>query len=634
MSQPRAVVVPFGVPAEARGLGLGLAAVVHAFAQIDGSGVAIAQLHARRNEEPAGAAPSPVEAFVPPAAWKDIAARGDGPNGVELVLTGAFEPPVDGHGTIQLLAFGAADGQMRAQVEAPLDGAHAGASLVGAIEQLWSSLGGDIGSLGALRELEWDSLESVLRAERCALHDPLRRGPHDRLAAMLHFGRAIGDAPLARYPVERLAALAMDTASGAVLEPKLASAAARALERAVDDAPCHVELMEALAALQLHLGHPRDAERRLNAALAIAPKRTRLHALLAQALRAQSQFDAALASLRVASALGDDPNLAAERGLVLAARGDLEGAAVAWREALSKSPVHPTAFVRLGSLAVRAHDAVVVQSLVDAALVTLGAHPDVLRCAIQLALATESEGIARAARIARLCARVLEVVPDDVWTGLALAKSLLVLGDPSRAHARLVEIERIAPDSAPAAEAQLVRLAIRDAGAELELRAVARAARIASPDDLADVAVRARRLATSYGGWLGWFALAVAERRRGRAAAARRALHVALEVAPGATAVHIELTDVLISLGDSKRALEHARLALSLEGDTPRGLVALGRAHAAAGSTDEARDAATRALVLEADNGLAQELLDRLPGDRSARTWGQKLVASLLRRKK
>jgi tetratricopeptide (TPR) repeat protein len=426
----------------------------------------------------------------------------------------------------------------------------------------------------------------------------------------------------------------MDTASGAVLEPKLASAAARALERAVDDAPCHVELMEALAALQLRLGHPRDAERRLNAALAIAPKRMRLHALLAQALREQSQFDAALAALRAASALGDDPNLAAERGLVLAACGDLDGAAVAWREALSKSPVHPTAFVRLGSLAVRAHDAVAVQSLVDGALVTAGAHPDVLRCAIQLALATESEGIARAARIARLCGRVLEVVPDDVWTGVALAKSLLVLGDPSRAHARLAEIERIAPESAPAAEAQLVRLAIRDAGAELELRAVARAARIASPDELAEVAVRARRLATLHGGWLGWFALAVAERRRGRAAAARGALHVALEVAPGASGVHIELTDVLISLGDPKGALEHARRALLLEGETPRGLVALGRAQAAAGRTEEARDAATRALALEAANDLAQELLERLSGDTAARTWGQKLRASLLRRKK
>jgi tetratricopeptide (TPR) repeat protein len=360
----------------------------------------------------------------------------------------------------------------------------------------------------------------------------------------------------------------------------------------------------------------------------------RLHALLAQALRAQSQFAAALEALRAASALGNDPNLAAERGLVLAARGDLDGAAGAWREALASSPVHPTAFVRLGVLAMRAHDAVAVQSLVDAALVTAGAHPEVLRCAIQLALATESDGIPRAARIARLCGRILEVVPDDAWTGLALARSLLTLGDPHGAHARFLEIERVAPESAPAAEAQLGRLSIRDSGAELELRAVARAVQIASSNELVEVAVRARRLATLHGGWLGWFALAVAERRRGRYAAARGALRIALEVAPGATAVHIELTDVLIALGDPKGALEHARRAISLEGDTPRGLVALGRAHAAGGRTDEAREAATCALALENDNRLARELLEGLPRDRAARTWGQKLRGSLLRRKK
>ena len=55
---------------------------------------------------------------------------------------------------------------MRAKVDASLDGTRTGASLVGALEQLWSGLGGDLGALGGLRELEWDSLESVLRAER------------------------------------------------------------------------------------------------------------------------------------------------------------------------------------------------------------------------------------------------------------------------------------------------------------------------------------------------------------------------------------------------------------------------------------------------------------------------------------
>ena len=113
-----------------------------------------------------------------------------------------------------MLAFDSRDGRTCARVDAPIDDVRAGATLVGAFEQLWSGLGGEIGALQGLRELGWESLESVLRAERCALHDPSRGGPHDRLAAMLHFGRAIEDAPAARYPAERLAWIALETAQG------------------------------------------------------------------------------------------------------------------------------------------------------------------------------------------------------------------------------------------------------------------------------------------------------------------------------------------------------------------------------------------------------------------------------------
>ena len=85
MASPRAVVIPFGVPDDGRGLGLGLAALVHSFAQIDGESVALAQLLARKQqpsdhddegEEPAvpdeQSEPAPVEAFVPPHAWRDL----------------------------------------------------------------------------------------------------------------------------------------------------------------------------------------------------------------------------------------------------------------------------------------------------------------------------------------------------------------------------------------------------------------------------------------------------------------------------------------------------------------------------------------------------------------------------------
>jgi tetratricopeptide (TPR) repeat protein len=632
MSPPRAVVIPFGVPNEGRGLGLGLAALVHTFVQVEGGGVAIAQLHARRNEEPGDSVPAPVEAFVPPAAWKDIATRGDAPAGVGVVLTGAFEPPLEGHGTIQLLVFDARDGRTRARVDVPLDDTCAGASLVRALEQIWTGLGGEIGALGGLRDLDWESLESVLRAERCALHDPLRGGPHDRLAAMLHLGRAIEDAPLARYPVERLAALALETAAGPALDGKLAAAAARALERAVEDAPSHVELVEALAALLLRLGRARDAERRLNAAIALSAKRARLYALLSQALRAQGNLDAALTTLNAgAQEAGSDPLLGSERGLVLAARGDLQGAEVEWRQALASDPVHPAAFGSMAALALRGRDATTAQWLVDAALASPRAHPDVLRRAVQLVLATEGEGIARASRVARLCTRLLEATPSDPWAVLALAKSLVTLGEGAAARTHLAEIERMAPRSAPAAEAQIVKLAIDDSSADLEVQSVLRAAHVARPEDLDDIAARARRVATLHGSWLGWLAAAVAERRRGRLVAARGALDVALESAPGAPPLHSELVEVLLSLDDAQAAVSHAQSVLSLEGESSRGLLVLGRALSAAGRTGDARDAVRKALVLDPENASARELEERWrrSEQQPPSGWGAKLRAML-----
>jgi tetratricopeptide (TPR) repeat protein len=65
-------------------------------------------------------------------------------------------------------------------------------------------------------------------------------------------------------------------------------------------------------------------------------------------------------------------------------------------------------------------------------------------------------------------------------------------------------------------------------------------------------------------------AAAVAERRRGRWAAARGALEVALEMAPGAVVAHIELAEALLELDDAAGALEHAERAVALEGESPR----------------------------------------------------------------
>src|SRR4029079_18397568 len=174
-----------------------------------------------------------------PRAWKDLTRASSEPSGVSFVVTGAFDPPTDGRGLIQLLVFEPKDGRTRAKVEAQVDGENAGRALLAALDELWSQLDGELGTMRDIGDLSWEALESVLRAERCALHDPLRGGPHDRLAAMVHLRRAIGDAPDARYPATRLAALALEVAVSSPSDPKLADAALRALIRATHDAPAN-----------------------------------------------------------------------------------------------------------------------------------------------------------------------------------------------------------------------------------------------------------------------------------------------------------------------------------------------------------------------------------------------------------
>ena len=616
MADPRAIVIPFGVPAEGRGLGLGLAALVHAFVQVDGDGVGLARLQSEGATAPRSDPPGPVEAFVAPSAWLDIAGGSDSPRNVSLVLTGAFEPPTEGQGTIKLLVFDARSGKTKATLEAPVDEAAAGATLVGAFEQLWSRVGGDIGALQGLRELGWDALQSVLMAERCALLDPVKGARHDQLAAMLHLGRAIADAPLARYPAARLAAIALETAATRELDPKLASAAARALQRAAADAPTQVELPEGLAALFLRLGSADDARRWAQAAVSIAPHRPNPHALMARALRAGHDTEGALRALQQGlSAAGESATLQAEQGEIFAERGERDAAVASWRAALASEPLQPAAFEGLASHALRSNDLAIAQWLVDAALAVPSTHPDVTRWAVRLALGSETEGLARASRLATLCTRVLEHSPNDVEASLVLARSLAVLGQKPRARSILTHIERTAPTSLAAAEAQVTRLGLDDERARVELDSVLRAAAGAPPASLADVAARARRLATHHGSWQGWLAAGVAERRRGRLAAARGALEAALETAQGAAAVHAELVEVLVSLGEAAAAVHHAERALALEGESPRAFAALARTLAAAGRHAHARAVVSRGLqVHPRDERLVALLLAQTEG--------------------
>jgi tetratricopeptide (TPR) repeat protein len=640
MPSPRAVVIPFGVPDDGRGLGLGLAALVHSFAQIDGESVALAQLLARKparepaprgangdeddgDDEPpprsgAGEA-SPVEAFVPPQAWKDLTGSSNAPPEVSFVVTGAFEPPTDGRGLIQLLVFDTKNGRTRARVEALVDGESAGKNLAAAFDEVFSQLGGEVGTVRDIGDLSWEALESVLRAERCVLHDPLRGGPHDRLAALVHLGRAIGDAPEGRFPAMRLASLALDVAvGGSPMDVKLVEAARRALVRATEDAPNNADLLEALAALSLRLGDAEGAEERARAALSIEPGRARVYALLSEARRSRGDLEDALAAIEAGLLHGaDDPLLNTERGIVLAERGNVEQAERAWRMVLDLRPLYPPAFTNLASAVSDRKDLVAAAQLIDEALRHGAAHPDVLRRAIQLSLATEPEGIARAARVSTLARALVERSPNDAWARLVLARALALGGDRSAAIARLSEVETLAAHTSFGAEAQRGRLALEDPQVSLEIDSVLRAAYNAAELDLETIASRAKSLATTHTAWHAWFAVGIAERRRERWRAARDAFLEAIRIAPGCTPAHMEVVAAHVALSDPDAAILHARRACELEGESARSLSVLATALLAAGKREEAASAVDRALALDATDVANRALAERIRSGRA-----------------
>jgi tetratricopeptide (TPR) repeat protein len=626
MASPRAVVIPFGVPDDGRGLGLGLAALVHSSAQIEGESVALAQLLARKpasdDDEVLALGesnePSPVEAFVPPHAWRDLTGSSAAPPDVTFVVTGAFEPPTEGRGLIQLLVFDTKDGRTHAKVEAPVDDKSAGKTLIAAFDKVFTQMGGELGNVREIDDLPWEALESVLRAERCALHDPLRGGPHDRLAAMVHLGRAIGDAPECRFPAARLAALALDVAVGGPSDAKLAEAALRALTRATCDAPNNADLIEALAALNLRLGNAEAAEAHARKALGIEPDRPRIYALLSEARRSRGDLEGALAAIEDGLLHGaSDPLLNTERGIVLAERGNLEQAERAWRMVLDSKPLYPPAFTNLASVVMERKDALDAAQLVDDALRYGAAHPDVLRRAIQLSLAAEPEGIARASRIAKLATALVERAPNDAWARLVLARALAVTGNRTAAVRRLVEIDELAHNTSFAAEAQRGRLALEDPQASLEIDSVLRAAYQAAIEDLDTIAARASSLARAHNAWHAWFALGIAERRRERWRAARNAFAEAIRIAPGCTPAHMEIVAAYVALGDSEPALQHARRACELEGESARTLAVLATALLAAGKREEATSAIDRALELDATDEANRALAERIRAGRA-----------------
>jgi tetratricopeptide (TPR) repeat protein len=235
-------------------------------------------------------------------------------------------------------------------------------------------------------------------------------------------------------------------------------------------------------------------------------------------------------------------------------------------------------------------DVTTMQSLVDHAL----AHrphpqPDMLRHALELAVLAEPEGVARASRMATLARAILEIVPGEAWAELALARALAQMGDVRAATDRLLHLELDARGTLAAAEAQRARLALSNPAAATEVDAVVRAADHAPVDALEAVAQRARRLAAAHAVWTAYLAAGIAERRRNRPLAARADLLLGLQAAPGASPIYAELARVSVAMGKPDEALEHAARARSLEGDSPRTIVASIEALVAAGRPEEAR---------------------------------------------
>ncbi|MEO7110099.1 MAG: hypothetical protein ABI183_06650 [Polyangiaceae bacterium] len=607
---PRAVIIPFGVPPEGKGLGLGLAALVHGSSQIDGGSIALAQLLSKKpadsESDDFAKPPSPVETFLMPLAWKNLAERGDAPPDVSLVITGTLEPPVGGTGLLQLLAFDARDGHTRARVDVHLDDEQAGTSLLEAFDELWRKMGGEPGLPRELGGLGWDALESVLRAERCNLHDAARGGPHDRLAAMMHLGRAVEEAPESRFAAGRLAAVAIEAAASAKSNPAIIAAALRTLTRATHDAPAQIDLLEACAAIQVRLGHAADAEGHARAALEIDPKRGRLYALLSEACRSRGDHAGAIAALdRGSEVAPDDVVLLTERGVVLATLGEQARANDLWRRVVSHDPIFPLAYANLAAVAMREPVEVEAQLLIDRVLASQTSHPDVVRQAIALALAKEAQSVARAARIAKLAHTLLERVPNDAWGALVLAQALAQTGDHAEAAARFRTAEMLAAGSSLGAQAQRDRFALENPERALEIDAVLRSTIRANTRDLPGIATRARRLAQLHETWTAWLAVGVAERRLQNWDRARAACDRALAIAPGCTLAHVELVAIAVAIDDPETSLKHAESVRDLEGETARALGALAAAYSAAGRVVEARITAEKALAIDPTDAAA-----------------------------
>jgi len=610
---PRAVVVPFAVPEESKDLGLGIAALVHAFSTAFGQNIALAQLLSRDGQ---GGEPRPVEAFVPPRTWTDLAGSAPPHDEVRCVVTGQLEPPTDGRGALRVLAFEPTSGRVLSDEETSLSAEEAGREIVAVLDRVGEAIEMDLGAARDIADLGWEALESVLFAERCILHNPLRGGAHDRLASLVHLERAVEAAPEAQLPAGRLAAVALDLVLASPDDARLAAAAERALVRAVADSPDHASLHEALGALHMRRGAVDTAEAYVLSALARDATRPRLHVIAAEARRARGELDRALEGLEAALVhCPGDPLVLTERAVTWLEMGKKDAALAELGAVLEAHPGFPPAFMTLLGIATRDGDHALAERLACEAASCRDLPSEVARRVLRLFTSLPAETTAavpagvtpmtpreRAECMVRLAGRLV-AEGTDAWAELTLARAKVGLGDLEGARTHLANVESLAPASALAAEACRTRFAIEQPRAARELEDVVRA--VHEPHEhaaLAALSARAKTLAVANDVWTAHFALGMAERRRERWHEARIALEAAVERSPGATPAHLELVAVHVALGSAQKALEHADRACALEGETAKTLAVRATALLAAARHADARETIDRALALDASD--------------------------------
>lgn len=410
-------VIPFEVGPDAAGLGVGIAAFAQQSFRSLGLPLAVAQM---MTNTPSG--PVPVEAWIPPLAWKQLSERGGEENlpKFDVVVTGRFHEPTEDAGVISLYAFDPRTHTKILSTETVFDEAGAGTALYDSLlAPLFELLGGGIKPPGLETEFatwDWETALSVLSAERSLLGTPGSHSGTEWSSALSHLGRALEGTPGSSFIARRVAQLAAEVASGHKRNDW--EFALRSIERALLDAPEHIELEEAKAHLFHKLGREEDAARLLERAIEIAPKRARLYAFLGEMRRTAKDLPGAEEVLDRGLLIEADPVLLTGRGLVHFDKEEMFQAEDCLSRALGFSPLYFMAYLRLSQHALKTRRADLATVLVDRALDPADRVPEALKLAYCLCERLEPEGPAREARLGHIAEWLENHLPNDPWSML------------------------------------------------------------------------------------------------------------------------------------------------------------------------------------------------------------------------